>query len=773
MKVRVTAAAVLALALAAVASPAQALVRPAGPSPLPVTAITVDGSGGDRLYQGLGAVLGGGGNARYLMDYPATERGQILDYLFKPGYGAALQLLKLEIGGGANSTDGAEPSVEPARGQVNCDAGYEFAIAQQAMARNPGIRLYGLQWTAPGWVGHPAGTIFTRADISYLLTWLGCAARHGLTISYLGGWNESDDGTHAAWFHHLRLALNAAGYKSVQLVAADSNPAWEYVSSPPDPDIAVLGAHDVCGYPTGVAGPATRCYAPRAAIASGRPLWASELGAMDAGAQPGCVQPCAPALDRAVVRGYLDARLTGFLEWPVIDAMPPGLPDENRGLVTADQPWSGAYRVNAMTWAMAQVTQVAWPPWPGNPGGWRYVDSASGFLEGGRADGSYVTLVRHGETAWSMIIEATTATAPQQVSVRVTGRRLAGQTVHVWASDFSPAGSRPAAWFARQPAIQPSAPGSFTFTVQPGWVYSLTTTSGQGQGRAAGPRPARFPLPYRSSLGSSGPAAGADDEPPYLAAQDGSFQLARCPRPGGGPVVASRVVASRVVASTVTCTRQTTGPAPIFWHNAPAGGWRYPYATVGGPGLANYRVSVDALLTQPGTSAGLIGRFSRRGAQSDIGHFDGYLFDVAASGAWALIRNDVTPGAMVTLAAGTLPAPLGTRTWHRLTLAMSGPDVTAAVDGHQVAAVSDPAWAAGLAGIEAGALSGGWPQAEFRNLALTGDRSRGPAWPLRTVPRGTFDDGRRVPARVSCTLKRLAVGPPAPPAIRMALSPVP
>ena len=50
---------------------------------------------------------------------------------------------------------------------------------------------------------------------------------------------------------------------------------------------------------------------------------------------------------------------------------------------------------------------------------------------------------------------------------------------------------------------------------------------------------------------------------------------------------------------------------------------------------------------------------------------------------------------------------------------MSGPRLTAAVDGHQVTAVSDPAWRSGLAGIEAGALTGTWPQADFRNLSVT------------------------------------------------------
>jgi len=76
------------------------------------TFITVDGEGGARVFDGVGAILGGGGNARYLEEYPAAQRTQILDYLFKPGYGASLQLLKLEIGGDANSSDGAEPSVE-------------------------------------------------------------------------------------------------------------------------------------------------------------------------------------------------------------------------------------------------------------------------------------------------------------------------------------------------------------------------------------------------------------------------------------------------------------------------------------------------------------------------------------------------------------------------------------------------------------------------------------------------------------------------------------
>jgi Glycosyl hydrolase family 59 len=430
----------LAGSLSAAASPVAAHARA---SAEPDTGITLDLGQGGAVYDGVGGVLGGGGNARFLMDYPAAQRQQILEYLFKPDYGASLQILKLEIGGDADTSDGAEPSIEHTRGHVDCRAGYELAIAKQAVRLNPGLKLYALQWAAPGWVSQGRNHRFTTRDIDYLLDWLGCARRQGLPISYLGGWSESDSGNHQSWWRSLRAALNQHGYRQVQLVAPDSTGAneWHYVGASA---IAVLGAHDVCGRKPGLA-PYTICTSPWSAngrrYRSSQPMWNSEFGAMSAGAMSGCAQPCAPAMDRAVIRGFVDARLTGFLEWPVVDAMPGGLPYENRGLVTADQPWSGSYQVNALTWATAQLTQFAAPPGPGGRVVWRYVSSAGGRLGGRTADGSYVSLVRTNggpASAWSTMIEATTATTTQRASFHITGGRLARATVHVWASNFDP-----------------------------------------------------------------------------------------------------------------------------------------------------------------------------------------------------------------------------------------------------------------------------------------------------------------------------------------------
>lgn len=670
---------------------AQAPAGTATATAVPTTFITVNGDGGAQVYDGVGAILGGGGNARYLEDYPARQRASILDYLFKPGYGASLQLLKLEIGGDGNSSDGSEPSVEHTRGTINCRAGYEFAIARQALAINPDLKLYGLQWGAPGWVG----SRFSSADITYLLHWLGCAARNGLVISYLGGWNERDNGTHASWYHALRLALNAAGYRKVQLVAGDG--LWEYATSP---DVAILGAHNNCGYPTGVAGALTRCTSTAAARASGKPLWGNELGRMDAGAQPGCTVPCAPAMDRAFVREYVDARVTGVLEWPAIDSMPAAvLPYENRGLLTADQPWSGSYQVNAMTWAFAQITQFVWPPTASNPGGWKYINSASGFLQGNRADGAYVTLLRSSRDQWSTIIETTAGvTRPQRASFTVKGGHgLASKTVHVWSSNFNFTTGGPGQWFVRQPDIRPVR-GRFTLIIKPGYVYSLTTTSGQGKGTAASPPAAGLQLPYRNNL-----SAGNNGEPTMLAAEDGSFELAACHAPNGS----------------TTCTKQTTVGRPLLWGDGPT---RHPYAIIGS-NWANYAISVDVMLPRAG-SVGLLGRYHAVSASE--GTFNGYVFDVNTNGTFTLKlskggtaahtrsgQQRITPPRLTLLAQGKVAFSPGT--WHKLSLSVSRTTITARVDGKRLASLSNSTLKRGIPGIEVG----GWYPAYFSNLNVT------------------------------------------------------
>jgi len=626
------------------------------------TTIGVNGTSAGLTFGGIGAISGGGGNSRLLTDYPAAQQQQILDYLFEPGYGADLQILKVEIGGDTNSTDGSESSVEHASGSVDCTNGYEWWLMEQAKALNPAIKLYGLAWGAPGWVG----TFWSTATIDYLVSWLTCATSHGLTINYLGGWNER--GYNVAWYEQLRSTLNADGYSAVQIVGADSD--WSIAT-----DIAgnaafanavsVIGVHYPCA--GGDGGSADTCAGNATAEGTGKPLWASENGSED-------LNGGAPALIRSIIRGYTDAELTGYINWPLIASVYPDLPYDDDGLMLANQPWSGAYSVGESLWATAQVTQFTAPDW-------QFLNTGSGYLGGTESNGSYVTLKSTDGTDYSTIIETTTATAAQTVSVDVSGGLSAG-TVHVWSSDLS--APTAANTFVQQASITP-VDGAYSLTVQPGYVYTLTTTTGQGKGAAASPAQSTLPLPYSDTF--AGDTVG--QQPRYLSQMQGAFEVEPCAGGRSGD-----------------CLQQQAATEPVEWDNNAD-----PYTIGGNLSWANYTVSASAMMEQAG-AVQLLGRVGAQEAFSPADINDYYL-QLSNTGAWSIVR-DSTGGTLTTLASGTVAAP-GLDTWQQLSLTFNGDSVSAAINGTTVGTVTDSAYASGMIGLG----TSGYQTDQFSDLSVT------------------------------------------------------
>ena len=86
------------------------------------------------------------------MDYPKNVASDVLDFLFKPNFGLNLQMLKVELGGDTDATEGAEPSHMHYGGDEDYNRGYEWWLMKEAKARNPDIKLYGLPWGWPGWL---------------------------------------------------------------------------------------------------------------------------------------------------------------------------------------------------------------------------------------------------------------------------------------------------------------------------------------------------------------------------------------------------------------------------------------------------------------------------------------------------------------------------------------------------------------------------------------------------------------------------------------------
>src|SRR5208282_1648615 len=186
--------------------------------------IRIDGSGQGRIFEGIGG-LSAGAASRYLIDYPEPYKSQILDYLFKPHYGASLQDLKVEIGGDTNSTWGSEPSHMHSREDENYNRGYEWWLMGEARKRNPKIAIGLLPWGAPNWIGNHH--YYSQDMIDYDLKFINAAHDiHGVNVDYVGIWNETQ--YDRSWIKSLKAAVvgnNARHGLNTFVVAPDAQ--WQ------------------------------------------------------------------------------------------------------------------------------------------------------------------------------------------------------------------------------------------------------------------------------------------------------------------------------------------------------------------------------------------------------------------------------------------------------------------------------------------------------------------------------------------------------------------
>src|SRR5205807_927303 len=100
----------------------------------------------------------------------------------------------------------------------------------------------------------------------------------GLTVDYLGGWNER--GYDKGWYESLHAAVAAKGYRDTRIVGADSG--WDVATamrgdSAFNDSVDIVGTHYPCGYMSAM----TRCSTSSDALATGKQLWASENGSED------------------------------------------------------------------------------------------------------------------------------------------------------------------------------------------------------------------------------------------------------------------------------------------------------------------------------------------------------------------------------------------------------------------------------------------------------------------------------------------------------------
>lgn len=629
------------------------------------TSIVLDGNSKGRVFDGLGAASAGA-SSRLLIDYPEPQRSQILDYLFKPGYGAALQHLKVEIGADVNSTDGSEPSHMRTRSDHDSTRGYEWWLMVEAHKRNPNIVLEILPWGAPSWVGKD--TLYTPKMAEYVADFIKTAKRdYSLDIAYTGLWNEKV--LDVAYIKELHQRLTAE-HLSTKIICCDEYPGegagqWaiadEILKDPElGSDIDVIGVH----YPL-VDGKISTTDAARR---TGKQLWSSE-DQPNGGSGPFVSRDWdvgGRILAHLYNQNYLEGSLTSTEIWSPITSYYDNLAAPNSGLMYANTPWSGNYKVQGTIWATAHTTQFAMP-------GWQYLDSASGYLP---EKGSYVTLRAPDSKNWSVVLETINATHPQAVSFRLIGG-LAATEAHIWQTSSSRT-------FEQVARVNP-VNGMFQYVFEPDSLYSLTTTEGQGKGTAQPPAPAGFPLPYADDFEHK-PLKHA---PRYLSDQDGAFEVQACTGRVG------------------KCLEQVISNKPIPWGPLPD-----PFTLAGDAAWTDYTLAADVHFVSASPAA-IMGRIDSADVfQDGSAHWpSGYVLRLKPDGGWELLSAEFKKP-VTTLSSGT--AKIDSVQWHRLALRFHGRQITASLDGVPLVSVNDSAHSHGMF-----ALGTEWDHVQFDNLQVT------------------------------------------------------
>lgn len=651
---------------------------------------------GGKVFEGIGAVSGGGATSVLLKDYPEPQRSQVLDLLFKPKFGASMSALLVEVPGDGNSTQGSEPSHMHTRDDLNFYRGYEWWVMREAKKRNPHLTLDAVAWEAPGWIGN--GNFWSQDMADYYVKWIqGLKSVHGLELDAIGCRNEK--GVDLPFAKLFRATLNSAGLQRVRLHGFDNwgPKKFDWIGAlSTDPElrqaIDIISNHTMSEVP---ASPEVQ----RLAESLGKPLWNTEEHVYLKGFD------CEIKLVQDFNENYIRDGVTKIVNWYLVASVYPVEPyGVDPAAMIANSPWSGFYSTREVLWGYAHYGQFSQV-------GWKYLNGGCGKLDGG---GSFVTLKSPGSD-YSIIVETNDARTRQTVTFDISAG-LSSQPLCVWRSNAQEQ-------FVQQASIAPQH-GTFTLTLDPKSIYSISTTTGQTKGSfGEPPREHNFPLPYSETFDGYNKPQAFGYLPRYTADIAGSFELTDRPDGKG------------------RCLRQTVPIKPMSW--APE--W-LPYTIIGDDAWTDYTVSVDVLLTND-AAAGVMGRVN------DVGNGygctpKGYYLRLAPDGAYELIAIDGKAGPQdvgdkenqerlkAEAAAGKshprgeqgvatgVIADFNRTKWHTLKLEFSGDNICGYIDGQKVVGTKDGRFLRGMAGLVACDHGNEFSTAYYDNLKIAplGDR---------------------------------------------------
>lgn len=336
----------------------------------------------NRVYEGMG-YISANNSSRLLIDYKEENPDaywEILNYVFGDD-GLGVGLYKLELGADVDSSSGTEPAVkrdedEPA--DVTRGAGY--VLASDALTINPDLKIDMLYWGLPAWVDDADEITgkYAKRYQWYKETIDAMYDTYGIKLSYLTvGQNER-----AADPEFIKYVADALenetderyDYGAIQIVAGEGVGNWNIADDMLE-DEDLLNAVDVI---TSHYTSFTSDNAKELQLNSNKKVWFSE------GSSPMKSEQLAHNREESEsgiggLNGMLDiaSRITQAMTegmtlyefQPLVSSYYSGATYFPKQLITANEPWSGAYSLDAGYYMTLHFSRYI-------KNGWQYIEDA-------------------------------------------------------------------------------------------------------------------------------------------------------------------------------------------------------------------------------------------------------------------------------------------------------------------------------------------------------------------------------------------------------------
>ncbi|MGI5197950.1 GH59 galactosidase [Streptomyces sp. CA-288835] len=702
-------------------------------------------------YKGLG-VLSCNSTTNLLMDYKAQQPDrywQLIKVLFG-GKNPLINHVKIEMGTDTNTSTGSDPATMRTPDELaDSSRSPGFQLAADAKTVNRNLKVSILRWEMPEWVQNEwdKGTGTDEMYKWYKETILDAYEKYGYIVDYVNpdkNETRTPDISFIKWYKNAlvndaefadpRYGLTprqqkeaAKAYRDIKITASDEN-TTKNIGPALLTDAELFGMVDAVGYHYTTddrldGTPDSATYRPYTKLATGentygqdKEVWYSEgvgsfgyteyrvnntEGPNGASTGIGGVQSALDLANRSV-KSYANSKRTHYIFQPAIGSFYEGAQYSHKELVSARDPWSGYLHYDAALYVMQHFTQFAKTGWENDTntaGIWRTVPEASYSgvsgtenVDGSNGAPSYMTLADPRKKDFSTVV-VNDSDQPKTYRVKAENMRLGSDpTMEVWETRAADAGQAYDANFKHlADQIRPGGDGSYTYTVKPRSIVTLTTLD-KSRDKATKQRlpksgdrtvldtdatgkkhNTRDDVLYADDFGYEeegrvrvGAADGAHkvsqpylpsrgNQPRYMVDQTGAWEVGK--NAGGDNVLYQYMDQS--MKDTHAWNRHT------------------PNTTVGDFRWESYKATVDVSFPDPAGGLASLGVRQQKGmAISDAA----YNVRIRPDGSWTFYEYGTAIKSGTVAASGT----------YRLALEAKGATVTAFVDGEAVATYEDP-----------------------------------------------------------------------------------